>query len=392
MTPEARIAAAADLLDRILAGEPGEKALTAWARRSRFAGSGDRAAVRDLVYEALRCRRSHALLGGSESGRGLMLGGLIAAGIDPSTRFTGEGYAPEALRPEEATLARRDPQDTLAAAPPAEACDMPDWLWPELTRALGDRTAAIARLMQSRAPVFLRVNLRKGDVAAAQARLAEDGVTTRPHPLAATALEVIEGPRRIARSAAYTDGLVELQDAASQALTGELPLSDGMRVLDFCAGGGGKTLAMAGRIKGQFTAHDANVARLKDLPPRAARAGVAVTLSADPQGPFDLVLCDVPCSGSGAWRRAPEGKWALRAETLAGLNRTQDEILDRAAPLVGAGGTLAYATCSMLPGENRARVKAFLARSPGWTCVAERQWLPDEGGDGFYLAQLTRGE
>lgn len=82
----------------------------------------------------------------------------------------------------------------------------------------------------------------------------------------------------------------------------------------------------------------------------------------------------------------------MRAETLAGLNRTQDEILDRAALLVGAGGTLAYATCSMLPGENRARVKAFLARSPGWTCVAERQWLPDEGGDGFYLAQLTRGE
>ncbi|WP_375173215.1 RsmB/NOP family class I SAM-dependent RNA methyltransferase [Pseudooceanicola sp.] len=388
MTPAARIAAAADLLDQILAGTPAEKALTGWARRSRFAGSKDRAALRDLVYDALRCRRSHAWLGGAETGRGLMLGGLIAAGTDPATLFTGDGHAPAPLSDAEATQAAQPP--ALTGAPEPVACDMPDWLWPLLTASLGDQTRAVCQALRHRAPVFLRVNLRKGDRDRAIASLARDGVEAREHPQVATALEVTSGPRRVAQSAAYLDGLVELQDAASQDVTAQIPLRDGMTVLDYCAGGGGKTLAMAARADARFTAHDANPARLADLPARATRAGVEVTVTDRPQGPFDLVLTDVPCSGSGSWRRAPEAKWTLTAERLSALNTTQDQILDQAAALVAPGGSLAYVTCSILACENGDRAAAFLARHDGWRMEEERHWHPDTGGDGFYLARFTR--
>lgn len=388
MTPAARIAAAADLLDQILAGQAAEKTLIAWARRSRFAGSKDRAAVRDLVFDALRCRRSHAWLGGEESGRGLMMGALLAAGQDPATIFTGEGHAPAPLSDEEAARIAAAPD--LAEAPAAVAADMPDWLWPSLCEALGPQAEAVCATLRRRAPVFLRVNLRKGDRSAAQASLATEGIVTQPHADVATALHVTEGARRVAQSAAYLDGLVELQDAASQAVTEALPLRDGMRVLDYCAGGGGKTLAMAARVRADFTAHDANPGRLTDLPARADRAGVQVTLSEEPQGPYDLVLCDVPCSGSGSWRRAPEGKWLLTEAGLAQLTRTQDTILDQVTDLVAPQGTLAYVTCSLLRTENEDRAAAFLARHPDWQMAEDRRWTPGEDGDGFYLARFTR--
>lgn len=128
---------------------------------------------------------------------------------------------------------------------------------------------------------------------------------------------------------------------------------------------------------------------MSDLPARAARAGAAISATQAPRGCFDLVLCDVPCSGSGSWRRAPEGKWRLTAAGLAELNATQSAILETVAPLVAAGGTLAYATCSMLAAENGDRVTAFLTAHPGWHLSHERQFLPSDGGDGFYLACLT---
>jgi 16S rRNA (cytosine967-C5)-methyltransferase len=386
MTPAARIAAAADLLDRIFAGEPAEKALTAWARRSRFAGSKDRAAIRDHVFDALRCRRSHAALGGAETGRGVMLGQLVEAGVDPATLFTGEGHAPAALTADEAAHLANPPVRGDLPAPVAH--DMPDWVWPMLERSLGAETANICNVLRHRAPVFLRVNLRKADRDSARDALARDGVVTEAHPEVATALRITEGPRQLARSNAYLDGLVELQDAASQALTAELVLNDGMRVLDYCAGGGGKTLAMAGRVQAHFTAHDANPARLNDLTPRALRAGVEVDVSAQPEGKFDLVLCDVPCSGSGSWRRAPEGKWLLTPDRLTALTATQDDILTRCAPLVAPGGILAYATCSLFRSENQDRVVKFLADHLDWELVTENQWFPGTDGDGFYLAQL----
>ena len=382
MTPQARLSAAIDVLDRILAGVAAEQALTNWGRASRFAGSGDRAAVRDLVFDALRCKRSYAALGGGLSGRGLVLGGLRDRGLDPAEWFTGIGHAPAAL------------SDAEAGHSPAGnvALDCPDWLAPQLQAALAEDFAPVMQALRHRAPVFLRVNLAKATVAQAQAALAAEGITCTLHQLAKTALEVTENARKIQNSQAYLSGLVELQDAASQAVIAALPLADGQRVLDYCSGGGGKALAMAAQARVKLVAHDADPRRMRDIPARAARAGVKISISegsAIGTG-YDLILMDVPCSGSGSWRRDPQGKWALTAARLAALCEIQAEIMDTAARLLAPNGTLAYATCSMLTAENEAQIAAFLARHPGWKNPLQQRFSPLQGADGFFVALLTR--
>ena len=383
MTPPARLAAAIGLLDAILAGEAAERALTRWGRDNRYAGAGDRAAIRDHVFDALRRRRSLAALGGAETGRGLILGLLRDSGADPAALFTGTGHAPPPLTPAEA--AHRPP----AGLPLPVRADMPDWLADRFAASLGPAAEAAMMALRARAPVHLRVNLARITPGDAAARLAAEGIATRPHPDCPTALEVTGNARRISQSAPYRAGEVELQDAASQLAVLALPLAPGDRVLDYCAGGGGKTLAMGARARLQLVAHDADPARMADLPPRAARAGLAVTLAATADlpalAPFDLVLVDAPCSGSGTWRRAPEAKWRLTPAALAALTRRQAAILAAAAPLVRPGGHLAYATCSILSEETDGPVAAVLSRHPGWAVTATLRLLPGPLHDGFSL-------
>lgn len=383
MTPAARADAAIKILDRILAGQPAEPALITWARGNRFAGSGDRAAIRDLVFDALRCRESFAALGGARTGRGLILGKCRAQGIDPDTLFTGSRHAPAPLS-----------QDERHAGAPAQgyaAVDCPDWLGPQLEDSLGADFAPVMMAQQTRAPVFLRVNPRRASLAQAQAALAREGIAAQPHPLAKTALEVTVNARKIQKSEAFQAGMVELQDAASQAVVDALPRHPGMRVLDYCAGGGGKTLALAAQLDGQFSAHDIDPGRMRDLPARAARAGVRVTILPPEgvHGRFDLVLVDAPCSGSGTWRRTPDAKWRLTPARLAELIDLQAAILDKAAAHVAPGGTLAYMTCSLLRAENEDQAGAFAARSH-WSPGAQRRLTPPDGGDGFYMALFTQ--
>ena len=388
MTPEARIAAAIPILDAVLGGQAAEQALTRWARGSRFAGSRDRAAVRDHVYDALRCRRSFAALGGAETGRGLMIGLLRAGGVAPESLFTGAGYGPEPLTAEEGA-----PPPDLTTLPRGVRLDCPDWLLPDVDAALGEDADEVLARMRQRAPVYLRANARHGREAAARA-LAAQGVETTLTDNSNFAMEVYDKAQKIKTTKAYSGGLVELQDFSPQRAVEALPLHDGMRVLDYCAGGGGKTLAMAARADLVLTAHDAIPARMKDLPARAARAGIAVT-QADTGAlakmpPFDLVLTDVPCSGTGTWRRAPEAKWTLTPARLAALVATQADILDRAGALVRPGGVLAYMTCSLLEAENGDQIAAYLARAPHYRLDRERRFGPLDGGDGFYLACLRR--
>lgn len=380
MTPAARIRTAGELLDAVLAGQAAEQALTRWARGNRYAGSKDRAAIRDLVFDALRRKRSYGALGGALTGRGLMIGALRAAGTPLETVFTGERFTPAPITEEE-RAAFRSPTE-------AEARDLPDWLWPRFTASLGPQAEDEARLLRDRAEVFLRVNRLKSDLETARSVLLADGIVTRAHPLSPTALQVTEGARRVHLSQAYQDGLIELQDAGSQAVVDLLDLQPGQSVLDFCAGGGGKALAVAARTGTEVTAHDIDAGRMRDIPARAARAGARITVAPVPAGTFDLVLCDAPCSGSGSWRRAPEAKWRLTADRLAELRTLQDTVLDAAVPHVAPGGTLAYATCSLLAEENGERITAFRARHPGWQILRERQFLLQDGGDGFYLALL----
>lgn len=385
MTPGARVATAIDLLDRIFAGAAAEQVLTSWARGSRFAGSKDRAALRDHVYDALRQLRVAQALGGGTGGRAVMLGLLRVQGIDPATLFHGQGYAPAPLTKAEIAGGR---------VPDAnDAMNLPDWLCDRFRAGLGDAALEMAQALSHRAPVFVRVNLLKTQRDAAILALAAEGIVAQPHPASTTALELTENARRIGSSRAYHDGLVELQDAASQAVVDALPLQPGQSVLDYCAGGGGKALAMAARLGGPgVVAQDADPGRMRDLPLRAERAGaqIAVRAHATSGEIYDLVLCDAPCSGSGAWRRAPEGKWRLMPERLADLAATQSGILDAAASQVSRNGVLAYATCSVLREENADQMQGFVQRNPDWRCSGERFFLPQNGADGFYLCQFRR--
>lgn len=394
MTPAARIQTAIEILDRVLGGASAEQALTQWARASRFAGSGDRNAVRDHVFDALRRLRSYSAMGGGgrPSGRIVMLGALKAAAVDPDALFTGVGYGPMPLSAAE-TVAFAD-APSLRSLARSIALDYPDWLEDALQRSLGETLLPVMQAMRHRAAVILRVHARRAERTAICADLARDGIVARPVNLAGHALEITENERKISQSSAYKAGLVELQDASPQAAVEDLPLRRGMRVLDYCAGGGGKSLAMAALIDGDFFAHDIAPARMRDLPERARRAEANIkqiaTAMLETAAPFDLVLADVPCSGSGTWRRSPEAKWALTPERLVELQRIQAEILDTAAGHVTADGHLAYMTCSLLACENADQVRAFLHRNPDWSLVRERRYSPLEGGDGFYCALLTR--
>ncbi|MEO1000493.1 MAG: RsmB/NOP family class I SAM-dependent RNA methyltransferase [Pseudomonadota bacterium] len=393
MTPGARHQAAIEILDRILAGEAAERALTRWARASRFAGSKDRAAVRDLVFDALRQRRSRAHRMGGETGRTLILGGLAIAGTDPEPLFSGEGHAPAPLDPEEVARLSAPPS---APPPPAVAGDYPDWLAPELARSLGDALPAVMEALRHRAPLDLRVNLLKSDRAGALRALSAEGIEAEALDTAPTALRVTSGARRVAQTDAYREGLVELQDVSSQAVAIAAAPRPGETVLDYCSGGGGKALALAALMggAGRIVAHDAELARMKDLPARAARAGATVEIAAPgtlpSEGWADLVLVDAPCSGSGAWRRQPDAKWRLDAGRLVALTELQDKILAEAAAHLRPGGRLVYATCSLLAVENEDRVAAFLARHPDLRADSPLRLSPLGGGDGFFAVRILR--
>ena len=381
MTPGARVAAAIEILDQIRGGAAAEQALTAWARRCRFAGSKDRAAVRDHVFDVLRARRSL----GDGDGRALMIALALREGWDVPALFSGDGHAPSPLVAGE---------DALPVVNGPAACDIPDWLWPEWEKSLGSQAAAVAQMQQRRAGVFLRVNQRRASREDAQAMLAEEGIGAVLHPDIKTALEVTENQRKVRQSSAYLDGLVELQDPSSQAAVARVPVPTAARILDYCAGGGGKALAFADLHDCTVSAHDISSERMTDIPNRAARAGVQIDLlggsAVVKNAPFDVVFCDAPCSGSGTWRRAPDAKWRLTQDDLTSLTRMQDQVIAEGGKLTTTSGVLAYATCSVLDVENEVVVARFLSKNPEWQQMETWKQQPSDGGDGFFLSLLCR--
>jgi 16S rRNA (cytosine967-C5)-methyltransferase len=394
VTPGARLAAVIELLEAFEAGEaPADRLVAAWGRRSRFAGSKDRAAVADRFYDCLRRRRSLAWAAGGESARAAVIGAVLAEGGDPAALFTGEGHAPPPLdAPERAALGAPRP-----APPDPVRLDYPDWLDGALRAGLGGRFEAAMAALGRRAPLDLRVNRLKATVAEARAALAAEGIEAAPAPHAPHGLRAAAGAP-VAASRAFAEGLIEPQDAASQAAAALAAARPGETVLDFCAGGGGKTLALAAEManRGRLIAHDADPGRMRDLPSRAARAGARVETAipgglAGLAGRCDLVVVDAPCSGSGAWRRDPGAKWRLTPARLAALAELQPRLIVEAATFVRPGGRLLYATCSLLAAENgealARALPALAGRSP-----ARRATLtltPDLGADGFFAALIA---
>jgi len=392
MTPAARVQAAIELLDQIIdaakrEGAPADRLISGYFRERRYAGSKDRRAVRDLVYQAIRiCGEIPA------SGRAAM---LALAQQDPALLdlFDGSRHGPAILKD----------SDT-----PAQQGVAPQWLCDRLI-ASGVSEDRIAALL-GRAALDCRVNTLKSDRASID--LPEAG----EHLASPEGLRFPQGTQ-VEQWPAYREGLIEVQDHGSQWVCNALKAQAGETVIDLCAGAGGKTLALAAAMEnqGRLIATDSDRSRLARLGPRAERAGVTncetrllnpkqeVEALTDLKGQADLVLVDAPCSGVGTWRRKPEANWRLTPERLDRFALLQDHLLDVAVYCTKPGGRIAFVTCSLLDGEGAERIDQFFQRNPNWN--AEAISLPigrthgqgyrlepfHDGTDGFFVAIARSG-
>jgi 16S rRNA (cytosine967-C5)-methyltransferase len=385
MTPAARLAAAIEILGAIeTERRPAADALRSWGLAHRFAGSGDRAAIGGLVYDALRRRASSAFLMDAGTPRAIALGmlrrerGLDIAAIDKLA--DGSRYAPDALSDAER---ERLTAASLDGAPPHIAGDYPEWLDPYLARTFGEARAEEGAALASRAPLDLRVNTLKAEREVAQTAL--EDLKPEPTPWSPLGLRIklaadAKAPP-VHAEPAFIKGLVEVQDEGSQLAALFSAAQPGEQVVDLCAGAGGKTLALAAAMenKGQLYATDDDKRRLAPIHDRIARSGARNVQVRTPKsvgselddlkGRIDLVLIDAPCTGTGAWRRNPDAKWRMRPGALEQRVKEQVEVLDRAVPLLKSGGRIAYVTCSVLDEENGAQVRGFLMRHPEFAVV-----------------------
>ncbi len=429
MRPGARLQAASEILDDILARHrPAATALADWGKGHRFAGSGDRAAIGTLVYDALRRKSSIAARMGADTPRALALGAAERA-----FAMTAEEVAAAADGSEHAIAPLSADEKAALAAPLLEDApahvkgDIPDWLVASFERAFGARAAEEGAGLSQRAPVDLRVNTLKATREKVEKALARFGAEPTPLSPVGVRIPAPEGAGRsppVEAEAAHGKGWFEVQDEGSQVaalLAGATPR---LQVLDLCAGAGGKTLALAAGMQntGQIYAYDADKRQLRPIFERLKRAGVrnvqvleaGEVAALEALGPrFDLVLVDAPCTGSGTWRRKPNSKWRLKPANIPERQAEQARVLDLGAGMVKPGGRLVYVTCSVLPEENTDQVAAFLSRHADFAVLpygeAWRERLGSEppvsadastetlqltpashGTDGFFIALLGR--
>ena len=391
-----RAAAAIDILTEIFERHrPASEALKDWGKAHRFAGSTDRHAIGTLVYDALRKRNSLAAHMGDGRPRALVLAALRdlwGQGIDDIAALAVEQHGPGGLTDaERAALSRT----VRADLPVAVAGDLPEWLVPSFEQAFGAGAAEEGAALASRAPIDLRVNTLKAtraEVIGALSRFAAEEGPWSPLCVRIPAPGHETRNDNVEAEPAHGKGWFEVQDAASQVAALLSGVKPGETVADICAGAGGKTLALAAMManEGQLVAHDADRFRLRPIFERLTRAGVTncEVVSAQDQGkleaagPFDCVLIDAPCSGSGSWRRKPDAKWRLTEKQLTQRLKDQRQVLEKGFNLVKPGGRLVYITCSVLPQENTEQVTTFLNRHPGMDIIPYRdQWAATIGGE-----------
>ncbi|MFI0845049.1 RsmB/NOP family class I SAM-dependent RNA methyltransferase [Mesorhizobium sp. IMUNJ 23232] len=422
-----RLAAAIEVLDDIARRHrPAADALKDWGLSHRFAGAGDRAAIGNIVYDALRRKRSAAWLFGADTSRALAFGALLLEWTETpeaiNRALDGDRFGPAPL--DQAEL------DTLTSnnldnAPAIVRADCPDWCEPLLERTFGDDWAEEGRALAGRPPLDLRVNTLMSDRTRVLAELEQTGAAATALAPQGIRIPPIAADGRhpnVQAEPAFQKGWFEVQDEGSQAAATLAGANPGMQVLDFCAGAGGKTLALAAAMqnKGQIFAYDAEKARLAPIFDRIRRAGVRnVQVLSKPAeiaklaGQIDLVLIDAPCTGSGTWRRRPDAKWRLTQRQLDVRTGEQARILEDAKTYLKPGGHLAYITCSVFREENHDQIARFLDANPDFL-PADHEALFEQrfpgksttpriekhggivlsplstGTDGFYFAMLRR--
>lgn len=431
MTPAARLATAIDLLADVMdTPRPADAITSAFFRNRRYIGAKDRADIAGQVYRVLRhWARLHWWL---ERGnhmpdpRALILADcILAQGRDADAvagLFNGSKFGPPPLSDRERRLARTLDSHTLdhPSQPDEVRAEVPDWAVEPMRAAFGDRFLVELSAMLGEAPLDLRVNPVKATREQAMAALAEVGINAALTPLSPVGLR-LPGRAPIMALDAYKNGMIEIQDEGSQLVALIADAKPGMQVVDFCAGAGGKTLAIAAMMenKGRVVASDVLEGRLTRAKERFRRAGLhnietrALKNERDPwvkrhKGKFDRVIIDAPCSGTGTWRRNPDSRWRPLGPGLSDLVPLQASILESASRLARPGGRVIYATCSLLPEENERQVEAFLAAHPDFTLVPVAQAWPATWGkpptdspmlrltpaqhdtDGFFAAVLER--
>ena len=395
-----RIAAAIEVLDAVMTHHrPVKDALRDWGKTHRFAGSGDRAWISGLVLDALRWRGRIRHMMGQDTPRALILGALSAAWQMETSAisacFVDDEHAPESLNDEEIAALDRGLDET---APLWVRADLPEWLSESFERAYGDAAEAEGQTMAGRAPVDLRLNTLKADADKAEREVTSKLKTAHRHDWVLNAIRIPEtDPRAKSPGAenipAYGKGWVEVQDTGSQLAALAAGPIEGLQVFDYCAGAGGKTLALAAQAgnTGQVYAWDYDGRRLRAIWPRLKRAGARnvqvregkeAEVLADLKGSIDLVFVDAPCTGSGTWRRRPDAKWRLKPNALEKRMAEQDEVLAKASTYVKPGGRMVYVTCSVLPEENEDRVEAFLnsEAGAGFATMPASQAMASSGG------------
>jgi len=397
MRDAGRIAGAMEVLDAVMnRHQPVKDALRDWGKANRFAGSGDRAWISGLVLDALRRRGFIRAAMGADTPRALILGALSYAwdmtAEAVSETFEGDEHAPDPLSSAEIEgMSRGLPSD----APLQDRADLPAWLAASFERAYGADAEAEGLAMAGRAPVDLRVNRLKAEPEKAFGAVSSKLKTLIPSDLSRDGLRIPEtDPRAKAPGAqsipAFGKGWVEVQDIGSQLAALAAGDIKGAQVIDYCAGAGGKTLALSALMEntGQLYAWDYDGRRLRAIWPRLQRSGArnvqvrdgkeAETLG-DLEGRLDCVFIDAPCSGSGTWRRRPDSKWRLKEEAFKRRQSEQDEVLSKAWRFVKPGGRLVYVTCSVLPEENEDRVAQFLDQHDAFMPVPASQAMAQSG-------------
>lgn len=420
-----RIQAAIEVLDDMAARKrPVAAALRDWGLSHRFAGSGDRSVIGNLVHDSLRKQASQAWRMDEESSHAVVFATLLGQwNRDPAQlarELEGDKFAP--AFPEAQRLKAWENR-SLAEAPGEVQADIPAWCAPLLQAAFGEKWIDQAAALSERAPLDLRTNTLKSNLEKLLKQLHRFGAKPGTLCEAAIRIEAGTGEARLPNvqaEAGYQKGWFEIQDEGSQTVAALAEAKPGEQVLDYCAGAGGKTLALAAAMEnqGQIHAYDADRHRLAPIHERLKRAGtrnVQVRQPDDPlddlKGKMDLVLVDAPCTGSGTWRRKPDAKWRLSPENLEERQAQQADVLDKAVQFVKPGGRLVYITCSLFCEENRQQVGRLLQHNPQFERALPTQtWLhmcnnahqgpppaasltltPLEAGtDGFFVAMLRR--
>jgi len=378
-----------EILDTYLNETKIDFVLKKWAIKHRFAGSSDRRKIKDIIFDIIRQKKSCEHVGGGFSGRNLLIGYLKLKGTELSSVFDNSKFGPEEL-----TIKEQNINVDFSNLSNIYELDFPSWLIPILRRSLLNEFSNVVKALRNRSHIQLRVNLKKISRLNAMKKLQKNNIECEINELCSTALNVLNGAQHILTSPCFENGFVELQDAGSQLVSELIEINYNDKVLDMCAGAGGKSLAIScgAELDATYFAWDINFDRMKDIDARSKRAGVKIekVIKLSSKSFYNKIIIDAPCSGSGSWRRDPEGKWRLDEDILDNYVKTQKELILKGLKLLAPRGQVLYITCSILDIENGKLIDDLISSELSLKLVRSISLVPSSKSDGFYGAVLEK--